>query len=211
MLALLETKHASTISCNSKKKNDRVIVSIGSGRAETEMQSGELCVCLDKDKKSLYTCAFASKYLWKERSNIVFLRYDLKDGIFNLLSAIKGAVNLPVVVLFQHPSPSKANKNRVALKCTFRDCVLAKEQNIVESIHFVYDTKSETKGNCWKEKELFKVLKSMCSEDKKHKLTEPSVISEKGNAEVKHPLFGLTERRGWAQMKRGVEMSFSVT
>jgi hypothetical protein len=39
-------KHCSQITIEHK----RLIVSIGAGRAETEMNSNDLCICLDKDK-----------------------------------------------------------------------------------------------------------------------------------------------------------------
>jgi hypothetical protein len=49
-------------------------------------------------------------------------------------------------------------------------------------------------------------------------LTTPSINSEgadinsEGTDEyVNHPLFGKIERRGWASMKNGIEMSFSVS
>ncbi len=173
------------------------------------MQSGELCVCIDKDRKSLYACAFASTYLWRKSSKIVFLLYDMQHGITNLLLRIKLASKLQVVVLIQHPSPSTANLNRSILKSTFRECIIAKARNDVNSIHFIYDTNSGGKGICWKEKELFNMVEPMCK-NKKHKLTEPSVISEKGDAAVKHPIFGSIARSGWAYLKGGVEMSFSI-
>jgi len=191
-----------------KNIHSRVIVSIGSGTAETEMKSGELCVCLDKDKKSLYTCAFAAKYLWKKHANVILLWYDTKDGIIDLLTAINTRSLLPVVVLFQHPSLSMKSKNRTNLQSTIQECITAKESNVVESIHFVYDTNSGTKGTYWKEREIFVIVERMC--DRTHQVTEPSVVSEKGVVMVKHPLFGDTKRRGWADKKAGVEMSFSI-
>jgi hypothetical protein len=193
-----------------KNIHSRVIVSIGSGTAETEMESGELCVCLDKDKKSLFTCAFAAKYLWKKHANVIFSWYDTKDGILDLLSAINFKTLLPVVVLFQHPSPSMDCKNRKNLQSTILECISAKERNVVESIHFVFDTNLGTKGNCWKERELFSMVETLCNGNRTHQVTEPSVVSDKGVVVVRHPLFGDTERRGWAKMKSGVEMSFSI-
>lgn len=159
ILELIEKK--SIIGNNKTTEHSRIIVSIGSGRAETEMESGELCICLDRDKKSLYACAFAAKYLWKKSANVVFYWYDIKEGISLLLSAIGLASKLPVVVLFQHPSPSKETKNRTILQSTFEECIKAMENKVVESIHFVYDTTSETKGTCWK-KMHYLILSNQC-------------------------------------------------
>lgn len=174
-----------------------------------EMQSGELCVCLDKDRKSLYACAFASKYLWRKKSKILFLLYDVKNGIKDLLRQIKLASELPVVVLIQHPSPSTLDKNMAILKSTIHQCITAKEMNYVDSIHFVYNTNSGSTGTSWNEKKLFNMVKPMC-ENEAHQLIEPFVISEKGDAAVKHQIFGHTDRRGWAKLKGGEEMSFGI-
>ena len=69
-------------------KHNRIIVSIGAGRAETEMNSNDLCVCLDKDRKSLYACAFACKYLTKRATRTIFQQNDTKRGIIELLTNI---------------------------------------------------------------------------------------------------------------------------
>lgn len=44
-----------------------------------------------------------------------------------------------------------------------------------------------------------------------HHLTTPSIISEEAGKYAIHPLFGKTEKRGWASMKKGIEMSFSIS
>jgi hypothetical protein len=202
-------KHCSQITIEHK----RLIVSIGAGRAETEMNSNDLCICLDKDKKSLYSCAFARKYLMKSKSPLVFGQYNMKDGgIIKLLKSIKMVTKLPLQILFQHPSPSQANENRSVLQSTFIECIKAQREELVERIHFVYDsTPDNVRGTSWKTTELYDMVHGICLNDTQHSLTTPFIISNKTDTYVNHPLFGKTERRGWASMKKGVEMSFSVS
>ena len=65
----------------------------------------------------------------------------MKDGsIIKLLKSIKTVANLPVQILFQHPSPSKANENMRILQSSLLECIKAQREQLVESIYFVYDS-----------------------------------------------------------------------
>ena len=56
----------------SPAKFERIIVSVCSVRSEVEMQSSDLCLCLDKYNKSIYAGAFGYKYLHDEKTNVIF-------------------------------------------------------------------------------------------------------------------------------------------
>ena len=117
---------------------------------------------------------------------------------------------MPLLVLFQHPSPGKEGDNRSILRSTFLECIQAQRAKTVESIHFVYDVASNARGTSWKSNELYNLVQRMCEGDIQHRLTVPSTISEKPDICVCHPIFGEALRRGWASMKKGTEMSFSI-
>ena len=42
-------------------------------------------------------------------------------------------------------------------------------------------------------------------------ISEEYIISEQGNEQVIHPLFGLTSRLGWANMTNGSEHTFYIS
>ncbi len=42
-------------------------------------------------------------------------------------------------------------------------------------------------------------------------MTDEMLVSNKGDNNVNHPLFGCTERYGWAAMRNCAEYSFSIT
>ncbi len=76
--------------------------------AETELHSEEMCICLDVDKKSFYSSHFALKILLsKKANNIIFHKHDMSVGLYSLLQVIKKSTALPLVILFQHPFPTK--------------------------------------------------------------------------------------------------------
>ena len=76
-------------------------------------------------------------------------------------------------------------------------CMTALKERMVKEIHFVYDVRHNT--TCWCKKSLLK-----CFVSSRHKMnytiSEEYIISEQGNDQVNHPLFGLTSRLGWANM-----------
>jgi hypothetical protein len=193
-------------------KNKRLIVSIGAGRAETEINSNDICVCLDKNKKSLYSCAFACKHLKKTKIPIIFHQYNMKDGgLVKLLTSIKKVSNLSIQILFQHPSPSSDIKNKRILQSTIQECINAQRIYVVESIHFVYDSTPNARGTSWGRHELHNLVHDLCVKNEtQHSMTAPSTISNKTDNYVLHPIFGKNIRKGWALMKKGNEMSFSV-
>ena len=66
-------------------------------------------------------------------------------------------------------------------------------------------------GTSWEINEIYNMVRAMCLNDTRQFLTAPSTISEETDNYVSHPLFGKTKRRGWASMKKGIEMCFSIS
>jgi hypothetical protein len=89
------------------KYNKKIIVLVGSGRAQMEVHSNDLYVCLDIDKHALYCAKFAMKYLFRKKSNIIDQHYNIKEGLSFLLHKIHRHIpsSVEIVVLFQHRSP----------------------------------------------------------------------------------------------------------
>ena len=192
-------------------KFSRVVVSVCSGRSEMEMNSRDLCVCLDVHKRSLFVSAFAHHYMHKKR-NVVFRHHDMANGLLQLFTNIYTITKLPMLVLFQHPSPSLNHKSRVGLSVASRDCVFALTQQVINSVHFVYDAHRNTAKNFWHGDELKELSLSLC---KRELLSNISVsctttISPIDATHVKHPIFGHSPRNGWALMKKGCERIFSI-
>ena len=116
---------------------NRILVSVCAGMAETEMHSEEMCICLDIDKRSFFSSHLALKFIrTKQCNNTIFHRHDMSVGLYAFLQAIRDSTALPLVILFQHPCPTK---NLHKLSMGSRDCFRALSKNIVQSVHFVYD------------------------------------------------------------------------
>jgi hypothetical protein len=56
---------------------NRIIVSVGCGRAEIEMHSCNLHICLDIDKHALFCAKFAISYLFRKKGNIILQHYNM--------------------------------------------------------------------------------------------------------------------------------------
>ncbi len=133
------------------KYNKKIIVSVGSGRAQMEMHSNDHYVCLDIDKRA---AKFAMKYLFRKKSNVIVQHYNIKEGLLFLLHKIHRHIpsSLEIVVLFQHPSPRNDPVVRDVLIQGAMNCCEMCIRKIVSSIHFVYDW--HTNRNCWGRNEL---------------------------------------------------------
>jgi hypothetical protein len=81
----------------------------------------------------------------------------------------------------------------------------------VASVHFVYNW--HTNKNCWNVNEF----RTLIMDNSNIKLLGCLNISDyrsitiQDSSLVNHPLQGVVECRGWAQMKRGDEQTFGVT
>jgi len=196
---------------------NRIVVSVCAGKGETEMNAkGDLCLCLDIDKKSLFSSFFFRKFRLKQPPNIIAHYHDMGIDIPHLLTHIGLSTHLPVVVLFQHPSPSKQCKSQIDFISASRDCISAIMNGFIKSIHYVYDHNPRPGSTSWsKDKIVSSILTSWelgvaISQDLFY--SEERTIGEMNLDTVDHPLFGVVPRSGWAGFKcRSLEKTFSIT
>ena len=209
---------------NSSTLYNRIVVSVCSGRAETESHSqpGDVCLCLDVDLTALFASKVADYFKWKRQGkrNIISGYHNMKEGLRTLLHAIKSQTNLPVHVLFQHLAPSSdptskaGKKSRDVIASASKDCISALQEKMVESVHYVYDYNSSSSKTTWKGDDLKRLATSKCDPSVLGKLevTNPVTICGIDEDQVNHPLFGVIPRCGWALLKKGgCEMAFSIT
>lgn len=95
---------------------DTIVVSIGCGLCGTEMQSSNLCLCINTNKRSLYNAAMTRRYLTKSGSTI-FYRRQVDDTLLLFLRKLHGEVALPFTMLLQHPCPQDRNILDLLLAC----------------------------------------------------------------------------------------------
>ena len=194
------------------KYNKKIIVLVGSGRAQMEMHSDDLYVCLDIDKCALYCAKFAMKYLFRKKSNVIVQHYNIKEGLSFLLHKIHRHIpsSVEMVVLFQHPSPRNDPVVRDVLIQGAMNCCKICIKKIMSSIHFVYDW--HTNKNCGERNKLKTLIMHEISWSQLLELhfTKDTSISIGNTSLVDHPIQGIVPHRGWALMKKGDKRSFSV-
>lgn len=201
-----------TISSFSKSSSrSRIVVSVCSGRSEIEMNSTDLCVCLDIDKRVLFAGKFASHYRGGRSNNVIFHYHDMRDGLLKILSSIHSSTDLPVFVLFQHPSPTSNKLSCEGLATASSECISALRQNFIEGIHFVYDCHLDPKKTQWKGDSLKNLSLSECGDTSDLLVSDTKIICDTQESTVEHPVFGTVPRCGWALLKRGIEKSFAIT
>ncbi len=203
-------------SINYYQNFERIVISVCSGSAQTEMHSSpsDLNLRLDVNKRSMYTAIFSLKYLYRRKSNMIIQHYNMKEGFHHLVSTIRSYTRLPIVILFQHPSPStQVGLCEVMIKAAL-ECMYLISINVVTSIHFVYDWTTIVGKTCWQKNELRHLLIKECylspSLVTSLTLTKDRKISFGKTSIMIHPVYGVTKRYGWAQMKSGKERAFSV-
>ena len=130
-------------------------------------------------------------------------------GLYSLIKQLRDSTALPLVILFQHPSPTM---NHHKLSIAYRDCFRAFSDNVVESVHYVYDSHTNHSKNFWKYKSLISTITGQCTSQIMEYLqfTQERTISEIGGYQVQHRVYGQVPRVGWAALKKGIEVSFSV-
>ena len=118
---------------------------------------------------------------------------------------------MPIIVLFQHPSPSPEKTSRNAIATASSDCMHALISGYIAEIHYVFDYNPSK--NTWSGDKLQALVHSLCEQHiidntcTLHSLT----ISENGDETVCHPIFGAVDRSGWALMKKRHEMAFVIS
>ena len=190
------------------KDDTSITVSICAGLGVTELQSSSLCLCLDKDKRSLQAGVMVKKFARRTSSRVVWDRFDYSQNLKDLLAAISKSLELEVIVLMQHPSPSSDGVSQLQKACQdITDCM---EDGIVSTLCFVYDYCPNR--NTWSRSSLLRMCipDTLLDSSNKFGISSEVCISKKGNIKVDHPLFGHTFRYGWAKARNSDEMSFSI-
>ncbi len=59
---------------------------MGCGRAEMEMHSWDLHVCLDIDKRALFCAKFAMRYPFRKKGNAILQHYNMNEGLSHILT-----------------------------------------------------------------------------------------------------------------------------
>jgi hypothetical protein len=87
--------------------------------------------------------------------------------------------------------------------------------NIASYVYFVYD--EHISKNSWTYESLSKYCFTVTTETGGKRLrtslqlSDPVCIAESTDDTVRHPLFGIVRKGGWAKMKTGNEMYFCIT
>ena len=130
---------------NNLKSSSVMVLSLGSGSGANEMTSSIPCLCLEKDKRCIFSGAVNLKSSPNEDKNQVYhanFDFTTKVGIYEICQILKLRYpHLKIKILLQHPDPSdKAVYSIIGKKCV---CALA--NNFVEEIHFVYTCMTKKK------------------------------------------------------------------
>ena len=201
-----QSQHRLVSILSSYKKSltsNRIILSLCAGSGGTELQSSSLCLCLDLCRRSLFSGAFSAKHLHKSKS-VVFYRHDMKYGLFSLFKAIQEHLAIPIVVLFQHPSPN----NDRAISLAGEQCCNALIKGIVSQIHTVFDMNSGK--TCWTYQNLVSRMVADQFSTMVH-VSEGVLICESNKVDYDHPVLGYVKRSGWSSHKKGQEIAFCIT
>ena len=184
-----------------------VVVSLGAGSGITEIASNTLVLCLDIDKRAIHTGINQVKGSVGVNRTI-FAVMDYSENVEELLREVNISLpNKSIRVILQHPNPSQDDHNRLNLKLLFYALRMSLMKGIVHDVTFVYDLAFNR--NTWNRTTLLDLL--MPNNELTHyDLTDHRLVSLKGCDEMDHPLFGKTERYGWAAMRNSDEWCFTV-
>jgi hypothetical protein len=148
--------------------------------------SSDLCLCLDKDRRSLYASSFAHKYIYKNKAKVIFHPFNYGIGLLELLKSISSKVRLPVSVLFQHPSPSPSSVSD--LSQAISDCMKALSSSLISECIFVYDCHTSKSTGNWTNQRIQSLCKSNIPKatQKQIVLSNPHLISALKEEKVDH-------------------------
>ncbi len=208
----------STITSFVKAHNfNRIVLSLCGGRGETECQakSDDLVVCLDSDRRSLFTGKFMARLMTGIKKNVIFSLFDYSHELFDFVRLVQLASNLPVILLFQHPSPSADEKSRKALQKAVYDSAKSLQLGYSSSIYFVFDCNSTVGKNTWSYLTLTnfvtRSIRSLLSESVSFVISDEETLASPSDNEVDHLIFGKIDKLGWALKKSGgSEVGFSL-
>ena len=168
------------------------------------MQGNDLCLCMDKDKRSLFNASITACYFYKSK-NAIFHQRDMSDNLHMLVKKVSNILKIPVVILFQHPSPS----SKVSISLAGKSCLLLLSNGHADKIVVVFDFNYGK--NCWTYHDLKHTLIGHNHIHRKMTVSHPVLICDIKSNKYSHPLFGTVVRTGWALMKKGDEVAFHIT
>ena len=132
----------------------RIVISLGSGVGAMEMSSSTVCLCIDKDRRSVFAGIVNMMGNRCEKNKMMYHCYfDYTVRLDYLLSKLKALyVTNDIIVLFQHPSPAMGDRDSFAM--AGKHCILSLLQGQVERIYFVYDVNHRKESVCWSYEEM---------------------------------------------------------
>jgi hypothetical protein len=186
-----------------------LVVSICAGTGATELSSDKMCLCLDTDKRALYAGVLQMHKSIRRRC--VFSIFDYSQDLTDLLISLKSKIGLDIRILVQHPSPSKDTQSRKNLALAGNSILCAMLQGLVTHVTFVYDR--DPNRNTWDRLSLKKIFleKVDSVSQARFLISQEVIISNKVDRFVNHPIFGKTERYGWAMMRKCDEYEFTIS
>ena len=113
-----------------------------------------------------------------------------------------------IQVLLQHPNPSIDEGNRSKLTLLFDSLRPSLLNGALYNVTFVYDFSPNR--NTWTKGTLQSLFMHNCNTSN-FNVTGERRVSCKGDNIVNHPIFGTTQRYGWAAMRQSDEFSFSIS
>ena len=190
-----------------------IILSMGCGNGATELLSDKLCVCLDVDKRSVFTGMIQLHKSVNVHSNkVVFGIFDYSNRLFEFCSALKGILNKDQVVrvLFQHPTPSYNEAIRNKLCSALTQVRSAMMNKLVCELVIVYDL--DEKRNTWRHEKILEIFFNAIDNYEKARFTNSkyAIISNDDDT-VTHPIFGNVKRFGWGKMRNSEQSSLIIT
>ena len=190
-------------------KAQRLIISVGSGQCSTELQSDELCLCLDSSKRSLFAAAMTNKFLVKSTSTL-FYHFIVSDNLHMLVEEIKKSIAIPIHILFQHPSPT----DRDMLSLAGRSCRKLMMSGAVKRVVIVYD--DHQGRNCYNYVKICGILLGEMTGERQLtellgvKATNATILCDTPCNEYEHPLLGQVTRKGWSLLRKSRELCFEM-
>ena len=190
-----------------------VILSLGCGNGVTELLSSKLCICLDVDRRAIFS-GMIQMHKSKDINckTTIYGVFDYSTSLLNLCKDINRLCGKTkcVRVLFQHPTPSCNESIRSKLAMAISQVRTALISSYVNDIVFVYDTDSQR--NTWSEEYLLELIFNGIERENKTKImyeTQPIVNYDEDL--VSHPIFDVIKKYGWAKMRNCDQASLVIT
>ena len=102
-------------------ESDNVIISLGLGSGATELAADLPCLCLDIDRRSVYSAIVNLKGNCIESKKCTYHSlFDIRNGdeLYKIFTCLRNSLpNHKIQILFQHPNPN--------IQQTYKKCSIA--------------------------------------------------------------------------------------